>query len=97
MILHITHAHYLRDYQIEVTFSNGITKVVDLQNELDGEIFEPLKHLEAFQKVYLDGGTVAWENGADFAPEYLYLIAQPIDSQQEDLPFREKIKALYAV
>ncbi|MBN2895068.1 MAG: DUF2442 domain-containing protein [Campylobacterales bacterium] len=96
MILHITHARHLHDYQLEVTFNNGITKIVDLQNELDGEIFEPLKNLEQFQKVYLDCGTIAWENGADFAPEYLYLISQPISSQQEDTPLREKINALYA-
>ena len=47
---------------------------VDLRDELDGKVFEPLKDLDQFRRFRVDPDmqTVAWENGADMAPEFLY-------------------------
>jgi Protein of unknown function (DUF2442) len=45
---------------------------VDFRPWLTGPVFEPLKQVAHFRKFFVDGGTVAWPNGADIAPETLY-------------------------
>ncbi len=64
----------LRPYIIEVTFNDGVRKEVDLESELWGEVFEPLRdpNLFAQAKVNTLGGSVFWPTGADLAPEFLY-------------------------
>jgi len=42
-LLHAISAEYLDNYQLKITFNNGIEGIVDLEQELYGEIFEPLK------------------------------------------------------
>ena len=74
MFLEVTQAKYLNGYRILLTFNNGVKKIVDLQNELNGKIFEPLKNKEKFKKFSIKFNTIEWENGADIAPEYLYQI-----------------------
>lgn len=66
-------AKYVSDYRIEVTFDNGEQKIADFSKWLKGEVFEPLKDKNYFQKFFVDGWTIAWSNGADIAPETLYL------------------------
>ncbi|MDD5268115.1 MAG: DUF2442 domain-containing protein [Methylococcales bacterium] len=65
-------ADYLNDYKIRVTFDNGETKTVDCLKWLNGEIFEPLKDKNYFQRFFVDGWSISWPNGADIAPETLY-------------------------
>ena len=47
---------------------------VDLESELWGEVFQPLKDKARFAELLLDKEleTIVWPNGADFAPEFLY-------------------------
>ncbi len=44
MMAHVVHATYVRDYILHIRFSNGIEGDVDLKEELEGEVFEPLKN-----------------------------------------------------
>lgn len=76
MFLHIVDAEYYDKYRLKVKFNNGAEGVVDLEQELYGEVFEPLKNVELFRKFALTGRTIEWPNGADFAPEYLLEIAE---------------------
>ena len=71
MFLHVTVAKYIEDYRAQLSFNDGLSGEVDLSNELDGEIFEPLKDKTFFQSFFLEGHTLNWINGADFAPEFL--------------------------
>ena len=74
MFLEISKASYLGDYRILLTFNNNETKIVDLQNELTGVVYEPLRQLDYFQNFQIKYNTIEWANGADYAPEYLYKI-----------------------
>jgi hypothetical protein len=74
MLLKIISAKYLKDYQLELIFNDNSIKQVDLKNELDGEIFTPLKNKEFFKNFHISHNTIEWQNGADFAPEFLYNI-----------------------
>lgn len=59
---------------IWLRFNDGAEGEVNLKDELYGEVFEPLKDLEMFKSFRVDPvlETIVWENGADFAPEFLY-------------------------
>jgi len=74
MFLHVEEARYLHDYVIWVRFNDGLQGEIDLRDELEGEVFGPLKDMEAFRRFTVDPEleTVVWENGADLAPEFLY-------------------------
>ncbi len=77
MILKIKKFRLLKNYEIEIEFNNNQTLTVDLKNEFQGEVFEPLKDLNFFQQAYLtEWNVIEWPNGADFAPEYLFSIGQ---------------------
>ena len=74
MIPRVTDAKYIKDFTLYLRFSDGSDGEVDLERELDGEIFEPLKDISYFKdfSVNQELHTVVWPNGADFAPEFLY-------------------------
>src|SRR6266853_1310911 len=63
-------------YLIQVTFNDQSEKTIDLKPWLEGPVFEPLKNARRFRKFFLDGGAIAWPNGADVAPETLYAAAR---------------------
>lgn len=74
MIPRITGMKYISGYKVWLQFADGKEGEVDLQDEIWGEVFEPLKQQEYFKTIRLDRelNTIRWENGADFAPEFLY-------------------------
>ena len=76
MFLEVAQAKYLNDYRILLTFNNGISKTVDLKDELRGSVYEPLQQLDYFKKFAVKYNTIEWANGADYAPEYLYALGQ---------------------
>ncbi|MBI1800482.1 MAG: DUF2442 domain-containing protein [Chloroflexi bacterium] len=67
-------ATYLERYKLAVTFEDGQRRVVDLERHLEGEIFEPLRDIDYFQSFRVDPDldTIAWDNGADISPNFLY-------------------------
>jgi len=72
----VIEATYIKDYILRITFNDGVQKDIDLQYELDEGVFVPLKDKEYFKRFHISANTVEWENGADFAPEYLRTIGE---------------------
>ena len=75
--MEVIKADYLDGYRLKLRFSNGETRIADLESSLTGPVFQPLQDIEFFKKFSIPFNTVQWENGADFAPEYLYEISIP--------------------
>jgi len=74
MLIDVVDARYVRDFIVWVKFEDGSEGEIDLAAELYGPVFEPLKDVNFFKQVSVDSelGTMAWPNGADLAPEFLY-------------------------
>ena len=85
MFLHVTDVEYVEDYKLNLKFNNGAEGVVNLEKELYGEIFEPLLDKTLFKQVFLTKRTIEWPNGADFAPEFLFKVAELTTLAQEQL------------
>ena len=76
-------------YRVWLKFADGVSGGVDLEPDLWGEMFEPLRNRQLFLALKLDRelGTLVWPNGADLAPEYLYRKLRPdyrLKSSQTD-------------
>ena len=72
--LHIEEARHLNNYEVWIRFNDGMEGEVDLHGNLKGPIFEPLKDPNYFKEFKLEGHTLSWPNGADFAPEFIRFI-----------------------
>jgi hypothetical protein len=66
----------IRDYQLELTFADGVGGRIDFAPWIVGQggVFAPLEDKDFFAKVSVnaDIGTIVWPNEVDFDPEVLY-------------------------
>ena len=67
-------AKHTINYKIWFKFDDGTEGEIDLEKQLYGKIFEPLKNITYFKsfKIHPELNVISWDNGADFAPEYIY-------------------------
>ena len=85
-------ADFIDGYSIRLTFSDGTKAEVNFESELSGGVFETLRDKDYFRSFSLHPqfGTIEWENGADFSPEFLYQMAQISGQQPAGLDARSR-------
>ena len=74
MMPRIVDVRHVGDYRVWLRFSDGLSGEINLADQLWGPVFEPLNDLKEFAKVQRDAATetIAWPNGADLSPTWLY-------------------------
>ena len=76
MFPRITRVRHVKDYELELGFSDGTVAQLDFRGRIVGRggVFLPLENVDFFSQVTVDSeaGTVAWPNGVDFCPDVLY-------------------------
>ena len=72
-MLRVTEVKYVDKYSLWICFEDGAHGTIDLQDHLNGLMFEPLKNIGFFKQVFIDPelDTITWPNGVDLAPEFL--------------------------
>ncbi len=78
----------LRDFIVELEFTDGTSREINLEPYLRGKVFESLRSdPEKFRAVKVDKrmGTIVWENGADIDPDVLYHNLKPAWAEEKEL------------
>jgi len=68
-------AELRENYKIYIEFNDGLKGIIDFKNKLMSdhrEIIRELLDTDKFKAIKIERHTLCWENGVDFAPEYLY-------------------------
>ena len=76
----------LEPFRVQLQFTDGTTREIDLAIYLRGPVFEPIRSDRAvFRSVRVDPelGTIVWPNGADIDPDVLYRGLKPAWMEEE--------------
>ena len=68
----VTQVNARDDFQLELTFDTGETRLFDARPYLQKGVFKPLQNIEQFKQAYVAFETVCWPGELDIAPETLY-------------------------
>jgi hypothetical protein len=74
-MVHVVKAEWQNNYKVYLEFNDGLKGFFDFQDKLmtdRKEIIRELLDLQKFSTLKLERHTVCWDNGVDFAPEYLH-------------------------
>jgi hypothetical protein len=80
----VTKVKPIINFQLELTFSNGEEKVLDMKPYLKTGRFSELQNEALFASVTCSLGTIQWQNGLDLCPDTLY---------EESEPYQKKVSS----
>lgn len=74
MFPRVASVRHVRDYRLELTFTDGTVAEMDFRDKVVGRggVFEALEDVDLFRQVRVEGGTLAWPNDVDLCPDVLY-------------------------
>ena len=81
----------LDGFRARIGFTDDSVRDIDLEMYLRGPVFQPVRDDPAFfRSMRVEGGTVAWPNGADIDPDVLYRGLTPawMEAEALDTPTR---------
>ncbi len=99
ILLKLINVKHLENYKLELSFNDGLKGTVDLRNKIFSDhrsIFKALQDIDYFKKFTQNRWTIEWDNGLDFAPEYLYdlIIEQKGKALSKKLQTKKEIEKL---
>jgi len=68
-------AELRENYKIYIEFYDGLNGIIDFQDKIKTDhrnIIRELIDKEKFNAIKVERHTLCWDNGVDFAPEYLH-------------------------
>lgn len=71
-LIRVVNVDYVKDYTMDLRFSNGEKKRVDFFPLLKSGKKQELLNKDNFIQFGLNHWTLEWYNGVDFAPDFLY-------------------------
>ncbi len=76
MFPRIVKVKHIKDYILELEFTDGRRAQMDFRKKIVGRggVFAPLQDVEFFRQVKVDAeaGTISWPNDVDLDPDMLY-------------------------
>lgn len=78
-LIWITKANHIKDFIVNITFNDGLSKNIDFEPILKKRksLFGEIMDLEKFKQFKLNDWTISWLNGKlDIAPEFLYQLTK---------------------
>jgi hypothetical protein len=79
----VTNVKPIKDFKLELTFSNEEKGVFDMKPYLKTGRFTELKNEAIFASVVCTMGSIQWQNGLDLCPDTLY---------EDSVPYTKTIK-----
>jgi hypothetical protein len=88
-LLRVTAVEPREGFVLTISFNDGTTPDVDVEEFLRGPVFEPVRADPAiFRHVRVQSGAIVWPNGADIDPVVLHGSAEPAWKEDDQDPRR---------